>query len=46
MAATTRRKISPSACGLARGRYGYQALLESPVQSGTSIVIYVIERDE
>jgi hypothetical protein len=32
--------------GAARGRYGYEALLESPVQSGTSVVVYVIERDE
>jgi hypothetical protein len=30
----------------ARGRYGYQALLESPIQGGTSILVYVIERDE
>jgi hypothetical protein len=38
----------PEAAGLsaARGRYGYEALLESPVQSGTSVVVYVIERDE
>jgi hypothetical protein len=37
----------PEAGGLsaARGRYGYQALLESPVRGGTSVVIYVIERD-
>jgi hypothetical protein len=30
----------------ARGRYGYEALLESPVRGGTSVVVYVIERDE
>ena len=38
----------PEAGGLsaARGHYGYEALLESPVQSGTSVVVYVIERDE
>jgi hypothetical protein len=29
----------------ARGRYGYQTLFESPTRDGTSIVIYVIERD-
>jgi hypothetical protein len=32
--------------GAARGSYGYQVLMESPVQSGTSVVIYVIERDQ
>ena len=30
----------------ARGRYGYEALLESPVRGRTSVVVYVIERDE
>ena len=30
----------------ARGRYEYEALLESPVRGGTSVVVYVIERDE
>ena len=30
--------------GAARGRYGYQALLESPTRGGTSVVVYVIER--
>lgn len=28
-----------------RGRYGYQALLESPTRDGTSVVVYVIERE-
>lgn len=38
----------PESGGLsaARGRYGYEALLESPVRGGTSVVVYVIERDE
>jgi len=38
----------PDAGGVsaARGRYGYEALLESPVRGGTSVVVYVIERDE
>ena len=28
-----------------RGRYGYQALWESPTRDGTSVVVYVIERE-
>jgi hypothetical protein len=32
--------------GATRDRYGYQVLMESPVRSGTSVVINVIERDE
>ena len=38
----------PEARGLsaARGRYGYEALLESPVRGGTSVVVSVIERPE
>ena len=28
-----------------RGNYGYQALLESPTANGTSVVVYVIERE-
>ena len=28
-----------------RGRYGYQTLLESPTRDGTSVVVYVIERE-
>ena len=38
----------PESGGLsaARGSYGYQALFESPVEGGSSVVIYVIERDE
>jgi hypothetical protein len=27
-----------------RGRYGYEALLESPTRDGTSVVVYVVER--
>jgi hypothetical protein len=34
------------ALSAARGRYGYEALLESPLRGGTSVVVYVIERDE
>jgi hypothetical protein len=30
----------------ARGRYGYMTLLESPVRDGTSVVVYVIERED
>jgi hypothetical protein len=30
----------------ARGRYGYETLLESPVRDGTSVVVYVIERED
>ena len=37
----------PDAGGVsaARGRYGYEALLESPTRDGTSVVVYVIERE-
>ena len=28
-----------------RGGYGYEALLESPTRDGTSVVVYVVERD-
>lgn len=34
----------PGGLGAARGRYGYEALFESP-RAGTSVVVYVIERE-
>ncbi len=37
--------VEPGGLGAARGRYGYEALFESP-RGGTSVVVYVIEREK
>jgi hypothetical protein len=38
-------QIEGGGLSAARGRYGYETLLESPVRDGTSVVVYVIERE-
>ena len=35
-----------SGLSAARGSYGYMTLLEAPTRNGTSVVVYVIERED
>jgi hypothetical protein len=39
-----RRDKPRAGLSASRGRYGYEALLESPTRDGTSVVVYVVER--